>query len=983
MTEPDPPLSDADKSIFTALIDAFKGLPPILSFVGLMTVVAVLILSLTGVLPEIFLIFPAIGLAAFLAYTLYNDKRHHDLEGIKEDHRHIEVMRPQLPGVLEPASEQPTLAPTSGEEKLPAAEWQRRYMAYLLRANSYPPYTALIDIREAGFKETKITLERIYTNLEVPSTGRLLQLPKGAMTDLDSPELEGIEKEQREPVLQAMSRRENKRLVILGAPGSGKSTLVSYLALCLAGDHLKDENINQALLLEQGWGLSQLQLIPILVTLRMYAAEGLSRQQDLWGYIVAVLTGANLAGYAPHLKKQLARGGLLLLDGLDEVDDAPTVREALKKQVEHFADTFPNVRIIVTSRPYAYGAGWELSRFTVTRLLDFSPEQINTFIDQWYGATGDDPALGLGPDKARAYADSLKAQLNPDYRGTHSLRELARNPLLLTMMVYIHRGREGGQLPHRREELYRLCINLLLELWQKSKNINLTNELKIDREQLERALQEVAFVAHKEQPATSKTADITGELLAGKLHKYRGQGATVDTKDLIDYVRNRAGLLQQHHTKAAAGDDDLYRFPHRTFQEYLAALYLLRDDFPKQLAGLGRAKPDRWREALLLAAATQRNVPYSVWALIDKLCPEPPPAPDRSSTANPDSEAVSGGFLAGLVMDETDLLNPDTILDDDERRTKERVRQWQKHIVTSGLLLPSDRAQAGDLLAEMGDDRPGVLTCDDMRLGYVPPGDFWMADEPKSKKGRRLDILDKPYWLAQYPVTVAQFRDFVRDSGHTPSDRDSLHGTLNRPVVWVNWYDAVAFCEWLERRWRPHLPPGYRVTLPNEAEWEKAARGGFAIPVDPHVTTVHSLNETLAAPPATIPNPLPEREYPWGDAPEKPATGDDPYRANNQAAGAGRPTAVGSYPAGAGPTGCLDMSGNVWEWTRSYYGKKRPYRLSAEYETVRRDNQEPLLLCGGSFWNNYSGCSARYWSSPRGLFLGDYGFRVAVSPFCL
>ncbi|HRN69371.1 MAG TPA: SUMF1/EgtB/PvdO family nonheme iron enzyme [Promineifilum sp.] len=976
MNEPDPSSPDLNKSIFTALIDAFKGLPPILSYGGLVTVIVAFLLVVTGTFDWKLLIIPALVLAAFLIHTFYRDKRHYDLEEKKEGYRHDEVMRPDpLPGPSETPNPRPT---PSVEGDIPVDEWQRRYMAYLARLNSYPPYTALIDIREAGFKETKITLERIYTNLEVPSAEHLRRLPKKAMTDLDSPELEQIGKEQREPVLKAISRPENEHLVILGAPGSGKSTLVSYLALCLARDHLKDEKINQELLREQGWGLSHLRLIPVPVTLRTYAAEGLSKGQDLWTYIEAVLAAANLAGYAPYLKKQLAQGGLLLLDGLDEVDNAPKVRKALKTQVESFVDTFPNVRIIVTSRPYAYGAGWELSRFSVTRLLDFSPEQIDTFIDQWYGATGEDPVLGLGPDKAKAYADSLKAQLNPEYRSTHSLRELASNPLLLTMMVYIHRGREGGQLPHRREELYRLCINLLLELWQHSKNINLLDELNITREQLEKALQEVAFVAHKSQPATSKTADITGELLAAKLFKYRGEGAAVDPVTLIQYVRDRAGLLQQHHTKASESDDDLYRFPHRTFQEYLAALYLLRHDFPKELARLSRVDSDRWREALLLAAATQRDVPFSVWALIDKLCPEPPPA-----SANPSAEAVSGGFLAGRALVETDLLNPETQLDHDEIGKKERVCQWQKTIVTSGLLQPSDRADAGDLLAELGDDRPGVLACDDMRLCYVPPGDFWMTDEPRSKKGHPLDILNKPYWLAQYPVTVAQFREFVHSNpDYKPAYGDmSISSPGNRPVGYVNWYDALAFCEWLNRRWGAYLPPGYRVTLPSEAEWEKAARGGSVVPVDHHATTVHSLKETLATPPVTMPNELPRREYPWGDEPEKPAAADDPYRANNEAAGVGRPTAVGSFPAGGSRLGCLDMSGNVWEWTRSYYDKKRPYRLSAEYETVNPNNRDLMLICGGAYYSDYTGCSARFRYLPHFDFGVDLGFRVAVSPF--
>ena len=990
MTTPDPSPPDP-KSILTALIDAFNGLEPILRYGGLITIVGVVILWLTGVFPEIFLLYPALALVAYLFYALYN--RHLDdqarqleyqnkLDELKEIHRHKEATIPSRPqGGPETAGEPIHLL--LKKEKISTDEWQRRYMEYLVQLCGYPPYTALIDIREAGIKVTRISLERIYTNLDVPASDHLRRLPDEAMTDPDILELAQLEEQQREPVLAAISRPENKHLVILGAPGSGKSTLVSYLALCLAGDYLGRADINQARLNEQGWDLSHLRLIPVLVTLRQYAAEGLSQQQDLWTYITTVLTHENLAGYVPHLKKQLSKGCLLLLDGLDEVDNSPQVRQALQQQIERFAREFSNVRIVVTSRPYAYGAGWELNRFAVTRLLDFSPEQIDIFIDQWYTVTGQEDRT-LGPDKAKEYAESLKNQVNPRYQRTHNLRELARNPLLLTMMVYIHRGREGGKLPHRREELYRLCITLLLELWQRSKNINLLDELHITGEQLEKALQEVAFAAHKDQPTLDKTADISGELLAGKLYKYRGQDTAVAPDRLIEYVRDRAGLLQQHHTKASEDDDDLYRFPHRTFQEYLAGLYLLRYDFPKELARLSREDPNRWREALLLGAASQRHVPYTVWALIEKLCPEPPPAPDQAQTG-----MVWGAFLAGQIFVETDLLNPETTLDEDEVRKKERIRQWQRTIVSDGLLPPRDQAQAGDVLAELGDDRPGVLACDEMRFCTVPAGEFWMADKPQSRAGRWLDILDKPYWLAQVPVTVAQFRQFVQESGFEPRYGEiPLRAPENRPVVFVNWYDALAFCDWLTQRWRPHLPPGYRVTLPNEAEWEKAARGGRSIPVSPHITTIHGLKAALDAPPAAGPNErdgraLSQREYPWGDELEQEEIepGQFLYRANSEVAGIGRASAVGSFPAGASPVGCLDMSGNVWEWTRSFYNKDRPYRLSPDFETISPHNQKPMLLCGGSFYVNSPGCSARGRNIPVGSFSDYNGFRVAVSPF--
>jgi iron(II)-dependent oxidoreductase len=273
-----------------------------------------------------------------------------------------------------------------------------------------------------------------------------------------------------------------------------------------------------------------------------------------------------------------------------------------------------------------------------------------------------------------------------------------------------------------------------------------------------------------------------------------------------------------------------------------------------------------------------------------------------------------------------------------------------------------------------------------MGLCYVPGGEFWMADSEKENKGGWTDILDRPYWLAQFPVTVAQFREFVHSSNFKPSRGERpLLDPDNSPVVWVNWYDALAFCNWLNQRWQSHLPPGYRVTLPNEAEWEKAARGGRAIPLSPQVTAVDKLKTVLDTPPAIGPNQrdgrdLSQREYPWGDEPEHDEkTG--LYRANSQSAGIDRASAVGSFPAGASPVGCLDLSGNVWEWTRSYYGQSRPYRLSAEYETTNPGNEKSMLLCGGAHYVNNSGCSARLRLLPVSIF-GDFvGFRVVVSPF--
>jgi formylglycine-generating enzyme required for sulfatase activity len=376
------------------------------------------------------------------------------------------------------------------------------------------------------------------------------------------------------------------------------------------------------------------------------------------------------------------------------------------------------------------------------------------------------------------------------------------------------------------------------------------------------------------------------------------------------------------------------------------------------------------------------------------LGPDAPPALAEPEGEKVTVESVWGAFLAGQVLVETDLLNPESSLDDDETRKKERVRQWQRTVVTAGLLPPRDRAQAGDVLAQLGDDRPGVLRCDEMLLCYVPPGEFWMGDDEKNTKGHWNDCLDRPYWLARHLVTVGQFQEFVSESGYEPSHKDSWRGRLNCPVVWVNWYDALSFCDWLNRRWRPYLPPGYGVTLPGEAEWEKAARGGRTIPVSPCVTTVHHLQATLDAPPAVQPNQgngrdLSRREYPWGDEPEQEEIGPGQflYRANNKAAGIGRSSAVGAFPAGASPVGCLDLSGNVWEWTRSLWGTDwqkdgytYPYEPT-EREDLKAGRDVLRVIRGGSYGGDGSGCSARDRYGPAYYVLDYYGFRVVVSPF--
>jgi formylglycine-generating enzyme required for sulfatase activity len=233
-------------------------------------------------------------------------------------------------------------------------------------------------------------------------------------------------------------------------------------------------------------------------------------------------------------------------------------------------------------------------------------------------------------------------------------------------------------------------------------------------------------------------------------------------------------------------------------------------------------------------------------------------------------------------------------------------------------------------------------------LILIPAGEFLMGSDPKKDKQAREDEqpqhrLSLPdYSIAKTPVTNAQYAAFVQATGHGPpkhwQDKTVPRGQENHPVIYISWDDAVVYCRWLAKTTKKP----YR--LPTEAEWEKAARGTDG------------------------------RIYPWGNK-------WDAKRCNTSEDGPGKTTPVGAYPAGASPYGLLDITGNVWEWCATKWGKPYPYDATEDewgddylkaggYRVVR----------GGSFYGYqyFARCAVRYGDRP-GDGVDLRGFRVAVS----
>jgi len=878
---------------------------------------------------------------------------------------------------------------------------RKTYLNWLLETCSQVFLGGIDRIAARKGAEASLNLGAIYTALRTLSAEHKAR--KGAEMDspLEGPVLSeveggqggvfpswegpGVGSERRLSAVAQLNR--HARLVLLGDPGGGKSTFVNFVAICMSGKQLGDPLVNLDLLTaplpdKEGKDEEEPQpwqhgaLLPVRVILRDFAAEGLppvgrrGTAKHLWAFIVKTLEETPFGDYASHLRCHLLEtGGLVLLDGLDEVPEAHARRTQIKQVVEDFAHAFPLCRLLVTSRTYAYQKQeWRLTGFAEAVLASFTAGQIRRFVDRWYDHSA--PLLGMRPDDARGRAEQLKRAIF----GSDRLYSFAERPLLLTLMASLHAWR-GGSLPEKRQELYDNAVDLLLDWWESRKVkdtdeqlLSLTEMLKLGREGmggLRSLIGSLAYAAHEAQPDLVGTADIAEDKLAGGLMRL-SQNKDVNPLRLVEFLRDRAGLLVSHGV-------GMYTFPHRTFQEYLAACHLTdQDDYPDNVAELARTDPNRWREVVLLAGAkVVRGAAASIWFLADALCYR------NANDPQVTPEDAWGALLAGQALAETANLEK---ISPRNQSKAERVRDWLVEILTerkpSGSPLPAvERALAGNILAQLSDSRPGVGlredSLPDISWCEVPAGIFVMGSDPTKDK----DAMDREqpqhevnlsaYRISRYPVTNAQYRVFVEDGGYTdkwrhcwtpegwkwkeqreltePEMSGGVFDLPNHPVVEVSWYEATAFCQWLTERLREtHPSPSQEgiIRLPSEAEWEKAARGDDG------------------------------RIYPWGDK-------IDPNLANYVETGLGATSAVGCFPSGASPYGCEDMAGNIYDWCADPWHEN--YKGAPEDGSVWEEGGNPgyRLLRGGSWYNlPYDvRCADRLHGDPD-LRNNNVGFRV-------
>ena len=860
----------------------------------------------------------------------------------------------------------------SGNRSAPSVRPPARLAAYLeqVAEHTHALDLGLVARSSAGdFEEQPLHLAAVYTSLDVigGECGKagLRAGTDGEMLMRQAARLERQAKTSaRRPVARFVS--ENRCAVLLGDPGSGKTTFSRFLALTLAGERLRrpDANLKR---LGRAWKAGP--LVPVLVALRDFAAQrqtdGRSAVEQLWDFIGRRL-GGGLMGFLPELQGWFqTSGGMLILDGLDEVPEARGLRDFVKEGALEFCRQFPAAHLLLTSRTYAYQRqARRLPEFGEAVLAPFDEKQIAGFVRAWY-AHNAQVRKGRMAEDAPARAALLQAAID---RNPY-LRELAQRPLLLTLMASLHAWR-GGNLPEEREKLYDESVELLLYAWERPKRFlddagrervqetSAAEWFGVPLSTIQAALEELAFRVHRAQPERTGVADIREDELAASLLNV-AKRANPDFRPLrvIEYIRDRAGLLNDH-------GEGVYRFPHRTFQEYLAARYLTEHDFPDQLVELATLDVERWREALLLAGAkVGRGTPFAVWSLVSALCPEDCQQVPNAADAQRNWALL---MLAGQLLVETGLFR--AALSKANANLLQSVRGWLARLVSDGHLPSVDRASAGVVLGKLGDPRKGVGRRPDGLPDFdwvtVEPGPFVMGakqaswDEAKETPQFTCHLIRQAYRLSRYPVTVAQYAAFVEGGGYreakywtkagwqwrqsekvgSPTDYDEVYQTPNHPRVGVSWYEAVAFCRWLSERL------GFEVSLPTEAQWERAAR--------------HTDGRT----------------YPWGKAEDVGG------RANVTESGIGSTSAVGMFPQGAAQCGALDMAGNVWEWCRTK--RTKDYQGYEQKGDDDLEGEEPRVLRGGAWCypNDRARCSDRFRLVPDDRFM-HFGFRLVAPPF--
>ncbi|MBD2489653.1 NACHT domain-containing NTPase [Aulosira sp. FACHB-615] len=425
--------------------------------------------------------------------------------------------------------------------------------------NYYKRYGKL---RVLGMKQF-VPLDYIYTAVQVLSNEEIansvsLQDLEKAFRKANRGVFSSDKTARKEGIAVA---NKNQSLMVLGAPGSGKSTFLRKIGL----EALKGKQ-----------GKFKYECIPILIELKRFNVDEINIKE-------LVFQEFNCCNFveAEVLTKKLLEAGklLILLDGLDEV---PTKNlNAAVTQIQDFVKQYQTNRFIVSCRTAAYHQ--QFRRFENVEIAEFTDEQIKQFINNWFQSEEDKQA-----DTAGQCWELLQEN--------ESAKELARTPLLLTFICLYYD--EYQSFTNNRSELYKKALDILLDKWLAEKRVKRDPIFKDFTIAIEESLlAEIAYQGFGKNRLFF-TRDELIEQIQTNLNKNENAPKTLNSKAVLKAIQVEQGILVERVR-------DAYAFSHLTLQEYLTAKYICDWQLVDELVSCYLIDIN-WRDVFLLTSGLLR-----------------------------------------------------------------------------------------------------------------------------------------------------------------------------------------------------------------------------------------------------------------------------------------------------------------------------------------------------------------------------------------